>query len=90
MDFGPMKAAFGHDGNRHNKKTSENVRMAYDDMFIDAPETVKMAASAIDARDSEDDVISLSCKASADPRSHSSGSEERQQVYHDPHFEQQY
>ena len=88
MNFGPMKAAFGPDGNRHNKNMSENVRMANDDMFIDAPETVKMAASAIDARDSEDDVISLSCKASADPRSHLSGSDEWQQVYPDPYFKQ--
>ena len=44
MDFGPMKAAFGPDGNRHNKNMTENVRMAYVDMFADAPETVNMAA----------------------------------------------
>ena len=47
---------------------SENVSMAYDDMFTDAPETVNMAAGAADAGDDEDDVISLSSKASADPQ----------------------
>ena len=48
---------------------TENVSMAYDDMFADAPETVNMAAGAADAGDDEDDVISLSSKAaSADPQ----------------------
>ena len=42
-------------------------------MFADALETVKLATRAADARDDEDDVISLSSKASADPRSLSSG-----------------
>ena len=37
-------------------------------MFADAPETVNMAAGAADAGDDEDDVISLSSKASADPQ----------------------
>jgi hypothetical protein len=64
--------------------------MAYEDMFADALETVKLATRAADARDDEDDVISLSSKASADPRSHSSGSEEWQQVFPDPHFQRQY
>jgi hypothetical protein len=81
MDFGPMKAAFGPDGNRHNKNMSENVSMAYDDLFADAPETVNMAAGAADAGDDEDDVISLSSKASADPQS--SVSDEWKQVYPD-------
>jgi hypothetical protein len=60
MDFGPMKAAFGPDGNRHNIHMDENVRLAYVDMFDDAPEraeTVNMAAGAADAWDDEDDVI---------------------------------
>jgi hypothetical protein len=39
MDFGPMKAAFGHGGDRHSRNMTENVSMAYDDMFADAPET---------------------------------------------------
>jgi hypothetical protein len=71
MDFGPMKAVFGPDGNRHNKNMTENVRMAYVDMFADAPETVNIAARAADAGDDEDDDISLSSKAFADPRSQS-------------------
>ena len=37
-------------------------------MFADAPETGNMAAGAADAGDDEDDVISLSSKASADPQ----------------------
>jgi hypothetical protein len=63
MDFGPMKAAFGPDGNRHNRNMAENVRMAYIDMFDDAPETVNIAAGATHAGDDEDDVISLLSKA---------------------------
>jgi hypothetical protein len=46
MDFGPMKAAFGPGGDRHSRNMTENVNMAYDDMFADAPETVNMAAGA--------------------------------------------
>ena len=38
-------------------------------MDIDAPETVNIAAGAPDAGDDEDDVISLSSKASAVPQS---------------------
>ena len=68
MDFGPIKAAFGQDSDKYSKNMSENVSMAYDDMFADAPETVNMAAGAADAGDDEDDVISLSSKASADPQ----------------------
>ena len=68
MDFGLMKAAFGPSGDRHSRNMTENVSMAYDDMFADAPETVNMAAGAADAGDDEDDVISLSSKASADPQ----------------------
>jgi hypothetical protein len=69
MDFGPMKAAFGPDSDRYSRNMSENVSMAYDDMSADAPETVNMAAGTADAGDDEDDVISLSSKASADPQS---------------------
>ena len=79
MDFGPMKAAFGPDGNRHNKNMAENIRMAYEDMDIDATETVNIAAGAANAGDDEDDVISLSSKASADP----SVSDEWQHVHPD-------
>ena len=63
-----MKATFGPDSDRHSRNMHENVSMAYDDMFADAPETVNMAAGAADTRDDEDDVISLSSKASADPQ----------------------
>jgi hypothetical protein len=55
--------------------------MAYDDLFADAPETVNVTAGAADARDDEDDVISLSSKASADPQS--SVSDEWQQIHPD-------
>ena len=66
--------SYGPCGDRHSRNMTENVSMAYDDMFADAPETVNMAAGAADAGDDEDDVISLSSKASAESRSHSSES----------------
>jgi hypothetical protein len=51
---------------------TKNGIMAYDEMCVDAPEIANVAAVAADAGDDEDNVISLSSKASAKPRSHSS------------------
>jgi hypothetical protein len=75
MNFGSIEAAFGPDGTRHSNSATENIRMVYDKMYVDAPENATVAVAAADARDDEDDVVSLSSKASADPRSNSYGSE---------------
>ena len=88
LDFGPLKAAFGPNGDKHSNNMTKNGIMAYDEICVDAPESANMAAVAADAGDDEDDVISLSSKASAEPRSHSSGSEDWHQVYPEQQFQQ--
>ena len=73
-DFGPLKAAFGPNGDKHSSNMTKNGILAYDEMCVDAPESANVAVVSADAGDDEDDVISLSSKASAESRSHSSES----------------
>ena len=73
-DFGPLKAAFGPNGDKHSNNMTKNGILAYDEMCVDAPESANVAVVSADAGDDEDDVISLSSKASAESRSHSSES----------------